>query len=155
MADLGHADSALAALKARYLANTWRFLTAPSGRVFPAQVFFLCMNGQTTQLSAEGTRYASVLVDITPVVERKVRAIDCLRSQYLTGPLARKMVEDVNGAAGLHWSLPYAEAFQPLYPHAYDSLPVNDYLMRLAWTPAQQQHARLRIMVADVPVDQQ
>jgi hypothetical protein len=63
------------------------------------------------------------------------------------------MVEDVNGAAGLHWALPYAEAFQPLYPHAYDSLPVNDYLMRLARTPAEQQHARLRITVAEVPLD--
>ena len=39
LADVGHADSAIAALKARYLANTPRFLAKPSGRTFPAQVF--------------------------------------------------------------------------------------------------------------------
>lgn len=153
IADVGHADSAIATLKARYLANTPRFLAQPVGRVFPAQVFFMTMNGQTTQLTAEGTRHGTVLVDITPVVERKVRAMDCLRSQYYPGDLARKCIEIVNGRMGLHWKLAYAEAFQPLFPHAYTHLPVNEHLLRLAATPASDRHTRLRIQVTDVPFD--
>ncbi len=153
LADVGHADSAIAALKARYLANTPRFLKQASGRTFPAQVFFMTMNGQTTQLTAEGLRYGNVLIDITPVVERKVRAMDCLRSQYYPGDLARKCIENVNGRMGLHWKMSYAEAFQTFYPHGYAHLPVNEHLLKVASTPASETYSQLRIMVNDVPFE--
>jgi len=153
LADVGHADSAIATLKARYLANTPRFLTQPTGRHFPTQVFMMCMNGQTTRLTAEGHRHGDVLVDITPAVERKVRAMDCLRSQYYPGDLARKCIEIVNGRMGLHWRMPYAEEFQTLYPHGYTHLPVNDHLMRLASTPADVKTNPMRILVTDVPFE--
>ena len=152
-ADVGHADSAIATLKARYLANTPRFLSKPTGRSFPAQVFFMCMNGQTTRLTAEGHRHGDVLVDITPVVERKVRAMDCLRSQYYPGDLARKCIEIVNGRMGLHWRMPYAEEFQSMYPSGYTHLPVNEHLLRLTTTPAGEEVSKLRIMVTEVPFE--
>lgn len=151
LGDVGHADSAIAALKARYLANTPRFRKPSCRRTVPAQVYFYCMNGQTTQLTAEGDRYGSILIDITPVIDRKVRAIDCLRSQYYPGHLGRKCIEAVNGRMGLHWCLPYAEAFQPLFPHVYSHLPANKHLLQLASTPAQDHYAHLRILVNDVP----
>jgi LmbE family N-acetylglucosaminyl deacetylase len=153
LADVGHADSAIATLKARYLANTPRFLTHPTGRSFPAQVFMMTMNGKTNQLTAEGTREGNVLVDITPVVDRKVRAMDRLRSQYYPGDLARKCIEIVNGRMGLHWKLAYAEAFQTLNPHVYSHLPANDYLLNLAATPAGSRHTNLRIQVQDIPFE--
>jgi len=152
LACVGHADSAIAALKARYLANTPRFLKKPTGRTFPSQVFLMTMNGQTSQLTAEGERYGNVLVDITPVVDRKVRAMDCLRSQYYPGLLARKCIEIVNGRMGLHRCLPYAEAFQTLVPEVYSHLPVNEYLLKHASTPLSEQYKnKMRIMVNDVP----
>jgi LmbE family N-acetylglucosaminyl deacetylase len=151
LADVGHADSAIATLKARYLANTPRFLKKPPGRIFPAQVFLMTMNGQTTQLTAEGTRHGTVLIDVTSVIDRKVRAMDCLRSQYYPGHLGRKCIEVVNGRMGLHWCVPYAEAFQTLFPHVYSHLPVNEHLMKLAGTPASEHYKDLRIMVNDVP----
>ena len=151
IADIGHAESAIAALKAHYLANTPRFLKKPSGRSFPAQVFMMTMNGQTTQLTAEGTRHGNVLIDITPVVERKVRAMDCLRSQYYPGNLARKCIEVVNGRLGLHFRMSYAEAFQTLFPDGYSYLPANEHLMKLACTSSGGQVKNLRIAVNDVP----
>jgi 4-oxalomesaconate hydratase len=155
LGDVGHADSAIAALKARYFANTPRILAKhnaePPGRIFPAQVFFMTMNGQTSQLTAEGSRHGTVLVDITSVVDRKVRAMDCLCSQYYPGHLARKCIEVINGRAGLHWCLPYAEAFQPQFPHIYSHLPANDHLLKLASTPNREHYTDLRIMVNDVP----
>lgn len=151
LADVGHADSAIAAMKACYLANTPRFLQQAAGRRFPVQTFFMTMNGKTTQLTAEGERYGNVLVDITPVVERKVRAMDCLSSQYYPGELARKCIEIVNGRMGLHWRMPYAEAFQTLYPDGYTHLPLNDHLLKLATTPAGEKVRDMRIMVTDVP----
>ncbi len=155
LADVGHADSAIAALKARYLANTPRFLEGKPvpGRQFPAQIFFMCMNGKTTVLTAAGERWGNVLVDITPVVERKVRAMDCLTSQYYPGDLARKCIEDVNGRMGLHWRLPYAEAFQSFHPDIHSHLPVNPYLLDRAATPAAEELARMKITVTDVPFD--
>jgi 4-oxalomesaconate hydratase len=150
MADVGHADSAIAALKARYLANTPRFLKQSTGRTFPAQVFFMTMNGKTNQLTAEGYRHGNVLIDITPVVERKVQAMDCLRSQFYPGHLARKVVEIVNGRMGLHWRMSYAEEFQTLYPHGYSHLPANEHLMMLANTPAADKVGDMRIRVTDV-----
>ena len=147
-----HTDSAVAALKAIGLANMPRFLTRPSGRSFPAQVFFMTMHGHTNQLVSDGARHGNVLVDISSVVDRKVRAMDCLESQYYRGDLARKCVEITNGRMGLHWSIPYAESFQTLHPHVHSHLPANEYLMEYAATPASRKLSRLKITVQDVPV---
>jgi len=90
-------------------------------------------------------------VDITSVVDRKVRAMDCLRSQYYPGHVARNCIEDINGRMGLHWCLPYAEAFHALYPSAYPHLPANEHLLKLASMPTKDHYPNLRIMVNDVP----
>ena len=152
---IGHAETAQAALQARGLANTPRFIKGRTGQSFPMQVYFNEMYGVTTQLTSEGMRYGSVIVDITPVVGKKVKAMDCLASQFYPGELARKCVEIVNGRMGLHWSIPYAEAFQPHYPSIYSRLPLNDYLYRLFSTPTSETSARMRIMVNDVPFEDQ
>ncbi len=119
-------------------------------RGYPIQIYFCEMYGTTTQLTMEGMRYGNVLIDITSVVDRKVRAMDCLTSQFYPGDLARKCVEDVNGRMGLHWCIPYAEAFQPHNPSVYTHLPLNDYMLTLF---SQSQLARNRIMVTDVPFE--
>ena len=147
-----HGETAIAALRARNLANTPRFLKRPAEHTFPVQIFFMTMYGHTNPLAHEGMRHGNVLVDITPVVHRKVRAMDCLHSQYYPGDMARKCIEVVNGRMGLHSNIPYAEAFQTFHPHVYPRLPANEYLMQLASTPASERVKRLRIMINDVPV---
>lgn len=155
LTDVGHADSAIAAIRARYLANTPRFLEgkpAP-GRTFPTQIFMMGMNGQTNQLTAEGLRYGNVLIDISDVAARKVQAMDCLESQYYPGDLARKVIEDVNGRMGLHFRMNYAEEFQTLNPHGYKHLPLNEHLLSLSMNSAGTSVSHLRVMVNDVPFD--
>lgn len=146
-----HGETAIAALRARNLAQTPRFLPKPAAHNFPVQIFFMTMYGHTNQLSHEGMRHGNILVDITPVVDRKVRAMDCLDSQYYPGSLARKCIEAVNGRMGLHAGIPYAEAFQTLYPHVHSRLPSNDYLMERATTPTSKEVQRMQILVDDVP----
>ncbi len=146
-----HAETALAALRARNLATTPRFLKKPAAHTFPVQIFFMTMYGHTNQLAHEGKRYGNVLLDITSVIDRKVRAMDCLQSQYYPGDLARKCIEVVNGRMGLHASIPYAEAFQTFHPHVYLHLPANEYLMEQAYTPDSEKSKGMQILVQDVP----
>jgi LmbE family N-acetylglucosaminyl deacetylase len=147
-----HGETAIAALRALNLAQTPRFLKGPATHTFPVQIFFMTMYGHTNQLAYEGMRHGDVLINITPVVERKVQAMDCLHSQYYTGNLARKCIEAVNGRMGLHAGVPYAEAFQTMEPHVYSHLPTNEYLMQRATTPTSQEAVKMRILVNDVPV---
>jgi LmbE family N-acetylglucosaminyl deacetylase len=146
IADIGHAQSAIASLKARAMANSKRFLKKQCGRRFPAQIFFMAMNGETTLLSTLGRRYGNVLIDITSVIQKKVEAMDCLNSQYYPGNLARKCLEDINGDMGMHWCLPYAEAFEAMNPHIYNCLPANEYLLKFAGTKVSIQ-SNMRIML--------
>lgn len=127
-----HQETAVAALRACDLVKTSGYVRDAGDPLTPAQIFFITMYGHTNQLSAEGRRFANVLVDITPVVEKKARALDCVASQYYTGDLGRKCIEVTNGRMGLHSSLSYAEAYQVLHPHVYSHLPANQYLMRQA-----------------------
>jgi hypothetical protein len=122
-------------------------------RGYPIQIYFCEMYGTTTQLTMEGMRYGNVLIDITSVVDRKVRAMDCLTSQFYPGNLARKCVEAVNGRMGLHWCIPYAEAFQPHNPSVYTHLPLNDYMLKLFSQSISESEARNRIMVTEVPFE--
>jgi LmbE family N-acetylglucosaminyl deacetylase len=147
-----HGETAIAALRARNLANTPRLQKRPAEHSFPVQVFFMTMYGHTNQLAHEGARHGNVLIDITTVVDRKVQAMDCLQSQYYPGNLARKCVEVVNGRMGLHAGVPYAEAFQTLHPHVFKHLPVNEYLMQRAHTPTSEQVKRMQVLVNDVPL---
>ena len=149
-----HGETAIAALRARNLASTDRFLKKPAGYAFPVQIYFNVMYGHTNQLAFEGMRFGGIVVDITPVVDRKVRAMDCLHSQYYPGPMGRKCIEATNGRMGLHLRISYAEAFQPLHPHPYSHLPLNDRLMRQARTPASETAGQMRILVNDVPFEQ-
>ncbi len=150
----GHGETAQAALASRGLANSPRRYPRKSKlRGYPIQIYFCEMYGTTTQLTMEGMRYGTVLIDITSVVDRKVRAMDCLTSQFYPGNLARKCVEDVNGRMGLHWCIPYAEAFQPHNPSVYTHLPLNDYMLKLFSQSISESEARNRIMVTDVPFE--
>ena len=150
----GHGETAQAALASRGLANApHRYPRKYKMRGYPIQIYFCEMYGTTTQLTMEGMRYGNVLIDITSVVDRKVRAMDCLTSQFYPGDLARKCVEDVNGRMGLHWCIPYAEAFQPHNPSVYTHLPLNDYMLTLFSQSISESQACNRIMVTDVPFE--
>ena len=142
-----HQETAEAALRACDLVKTSHYVQDAGDPVTPAQIFFITMYGHTNQLSAEGRRFANVLVDISPVVEKKARALDCVASQYYTGDLGRKCIEVTNGRMGLHSSVSYAEAYQVLNPHVYSHLPANEYLMRQASNSKSSRGESLQILL--------
>ena len=75
-------------------------------------------------LSLFGVRN-DVFVDITPVVGRKIAAMDCFDSQGYSGLFARKLIESANGEAGRAASVNFAEGFYRLYNETHDVLPVT------------------------------
>ena len=68
-----------------------------------------------------------VYVDISDVAERKVKAIDQLKSQNYAGPLARKTVECFDGVQGAPGGVPDAECFIRLHSETYRYLPVPGF----------------------------
>jgi 4-oxalomesaconate hydratase len=78
----------------------------------------------TDGLSLFGVRN-DVFVDITPVVGRKVTAMDCFDSQGYAGLFARKLVESANGEAGRAAGVNFAEGFYRLYNETHGTLPLT------------------------------
>ncbi|MGI5238337.1 PIG-L deacetylase family protein [Dactylosporangium sp. CA-139066] len=78
----------------------------------------------TDGLSLFGVRN-DVFVDITPVVGRKVAAMDCFDSQGYSGLFARKLIESANGEAGRAAGVNFAEGFYRLYNETHALLPVT------------------------------
>lgn len=143
LADTGHSGSAIAALRARTLANSPSFNSEFDGRRFPSQIYFMTMNGETSRLTNEGTRHPDVVIDIGDSIQRKVQAMDCLTSQFYPGKFARKCLEAVNGRVGLHFCLAYAEGFQMWKPHIHKHLPLNEHLHWMQSTAIEATKAQL------------
>ena len=66
----------------------------------------------------------SIYVDITDVVDRKVKALDHLASQHYDGMYARKRAECADGWKGTRVDIPYAETFIPMIPEVHRYLPI-------------------------------
>jgi len=86
-----------------------------------AQVFFTITNMllPVSSLAATVPWWPDLLVDITDVVELKLRALDAMRSQQYGGSYAKKATEYADGAMGALAGVAYAEGFVTLWPE-YD-----------------------------------
>ena len=80
----------------------------------------------SNSLEYASTCRVDLYVDISDVIERKVRALDQIGSQYYGGPYARKRSETSDGAFGQKASVAYAEPFQRFTPMVRYTLPVTD-----------------------------
>lgn len=102
-----------------------------------AALFFM---NPTAYMVHNSLQYAStsrvdILVDITDVVDKKVRAMDMIRSQYYGGAYARKVHECTDGRLGQSGGVAYAEAFQSFLPRVCYTLPISDADLRRAAEP--------------------
>jgi LmbE family N-acetylglucosaminyl deacetylase len=79
--------------------------------------------------------HVDLYVDITDVIEKKVRALDCIRSQHYHGWYSRKRAESEDGHWGVAATVPYAEAFQRHRPMVTRTLPLSDYEILKAQEP--------------------
>jgi len=88
-----------------------------------------------------------VYVDITDVIEKKIRAMDCIQSQYYGGLYARKAAEMGDGAYGNVVCTSYAEQFQRYTSQISYKLPISDFEVRSADEPREQTMARRGYMI--------
>ena len=90
-----------------------------------SQVFFVGMvNGRPWLTSHIYHPEWQIFVDITDVVDRKVKALDHLESQHYDAAYARKRAEAVDGWIGTRVDVPYAESFIPMIPEVHKYLPI-------------------------------
>lgn len=88
-----------------------------------------------------GGFYNDVFVDITDVVELKLKACKCLVSQAYDGPYAHKWLEAGDGAFGVAVTVPYAEGFISWTAQVLDYLPVSPHRLARARMPDHDQTA--------------
>ena len=73
-----------------------------------------------------------VFIDITDVADKKLVALDCLKSQGYDGAYARKRIETSDGAFGGRANCSYAEGFIAGGSETFRFLPVSDHSLRVA-----------------------
>lgn len=97
-----------------------------SAEVNVRQVFFTSYPVFTGDaLSLHGSRN-DLYIDITPVIAKKVAAMDCFASQGYDGLFARKLIESNNGEHGRIAGVNFAEAYVRCYNETRPLLPVTD-----------------------------
>lgn len=129
-----HGNAAKIALDGAALAGTVDFDDPnPAWRV--PQFAFMLNPGETTAhdaLTGAAPAAPNYYVDVTDVVDLKVKALDKLVSQQYEGPYARKSVESWNGVFGFYAGTSYAEAFIMLKPPVEKLLNVCDHWLNRA-----------------------
>jgi 4-oxalomesaconate hydratase len=106
------------------------------------ELFYVWQHGETTLGDYAVPRFPAILIDVTDVIDLKVKAIKCIRSQYYDG-FAEKLYEACNGTHGLHMCVPYCEAFMRHYPEVRRRLPVCGHNLRIAQQPMEATYAPL------------
>ena len=110
-----------------------------------AQLFYmLCPTDLCSYFAIDQGKTARIthLVDVTDVIDLKVKAITTMRSQkYDTPGYAKKTAEQWNGNFGIRVRIPYAEGFMASNAEIYDLLPVSDHRI---WLARADEHELLR-----------
>lgn len=92
-----------------------------------AQTYFIAQGvSSRSSITPGGGPVNDLYVDITPVVERKVRALDQFVSQGYDGDYARKCVSGHNGHWGSLAGVPFAEPFMRGSVETHAGLPVAE-----------------------------
>jgi 4-oxalomesaconate hydratase len=110
------------------LGRTGSYLRNLDGRAeyHVKQVFFTSLPVFPTDgLSLFGVRN-DVFIDITPVVGKKIAAMDCFDSQGYSGLFARKLIESNNGEFGRAAGVNFAEAYYRMNNETHSLLPVTE-----------------------------
>jgi len=100
-----------------------------------AQVFFFGCGAAKVRANvwdSEGGYYNDVFIDTTDVIEKKLAAMDCLKSQGYSGKYARKRIETSDGAFGVAGNCAYAEGFITASAETHYYLPVTDHALERA-----------------------
>ncbi|MFX4271493.1 PIG-L deacetylase family protein [Propionibacteriaceae bacterium Y1685] len=124
-----HTASTMTALAAIGRAQTYLKNLDDRAEVNVRQVFFSSYPTFAHDvLSTNGVRN-DTYIDITPVVGRKIAAMDCFASQGYHDLFARKLIESNNGEHGRTAGVNFAEAYVRHFNETHDLLPVTTAAM--------------------------
>jgi len=114
------------------------------------KIFFMNPMGYMghNTLAYASTAHVTHIIDITDVIEKKVRAMDFISSQYYGGAYARKCHEVCDGRTGGLRGVAYGEAFQSFFPDLSYTLPVSDVDLKQVSDPAEEGMGRRSETVA-------
>ncbi len=130
-----HAVTGQLALAALNAASRVNFKTKDAAARVAQVAFMLCPADVRADCSI-GTfnvAYANYYVEVTDVIDRKVKALQCMKSQkYNTSGYPIKTAEQWNGNFGAKISAAYAEGFALLSPEIGDTIPISPYRRWLA-----------------------
>ncbi len=115
-----------------------------------AQVYFHVGALQMPQnvLASTVAWFPDLVIDITDVVEAKVRAIDAMRSQQYGGDYARKRIEMTDGTMGATVGIAYGEGYITYHPEVATVFPLSDLAIERADEPESEIMARVRTIIA-------
>ena len=145
-----HAITGQCALHASWVANT----VDPEDPNLPhrvAQIFFMGFPSHFIKSSAmyrEFSGHCQVYVDVTDVIDLKVKALDKMKSQQYDGDCAWKRVESVEGGAGAAVRVAYAEPFIVAYSDVHHTLPVSDFRLKTANEHEDKMNERVNFVVS-------
>jgi LmbE family N-acetylglucosaminyl deacetylase len=106
-------------------------------------------------LSGHSQAVPNYFVDVTDVVDLKVRALDQMKSQQYAGQYARKSVESWNGVFGFFKGTSYCEGFVMNTSEVGSLLSVSDYLRIRANQPEIDHRTRdTRLLAYKVPYEE-
>lgn len=149
-----HATTAQATLHACEYAKSARLNDArPPHNV--AQIYFMGIpsSGMTGSKMEMFKARPDFVIDCTDVMERKIKALDCIRSQLYHGAYARKRIETNDGHFGAFSKIPYGEPFMAHRPEVCHFLPVGNVLLDRANETQRERFDRSCLLVGHtVPV---
>lgn len=114
------------------------------------KIFFMNPMGYMghNTLAYASTAHTTHVIDITDVIEKKVRAMDFISSQYYGGAYSRKCHEVGDGRTGGLRGVAYGESFQAFFPSLGYTLPISDVDLKQVSDPANEGMARRSEIVA-------
>mgnify|MGYP001328992929 CR=1 FL=1 len=125
---------------------------APTGGVTGdmAQIFYHAHPGRTNVIESLAIRIPTTIIDITSVINQKIRAMEKFKSQTHSENETRKVVQALDGNIhSLHARVAYAEMFIAHNPQVYEYLPISEYGRKLASRPREQIHQEMSEMLLD------
>ena len=151
-----HGNAGKIALDGAALAGTVDF-DDPNPAWRTPQFAFMLNPGEVTGFDCLSGAYPATpnyFVDVTDVVDLKVKALDVMKSQQYEGPYGRKSVESWNGCFGFYAACSYAEAFAVLKPPVEKLIHVPEHWLIRANEPEKNKRTRdTQLLAYKVPYE--
>jgi LmbE family N-acetylglucosaminyl deacetylase len=94
------------------------------------QIFYTKIPVANRDIVGLGNMKSDMYVDITPVIERKMRAMDEFETQGYGGDFAKKFIESHDGERGRSGGVNFAENFMRHRVETHCLLPITEYAMK-------------------------